>query len=117
MHGSRLCPARDATTVRVRAGETLGQELQPPASAKTVHVRDERALVTDGPFVETKELIAGFDILDCSDLDEALGVAAKHPVARYGALDLRPFGRRRRRRRRLPPRVGPCGRQLDPDDG
>jgi hypothetical protein len=48
-------------------------------------------MVTDGPFAETKEQIAGFDVLDCADLDEALEVAAKHPMARYGMLELRPF--------------------------
>ncbi|MCK6080234.1 hypothetical protein KZX37_06320 [Microbacterium sp. EYE_5] len=68
--GERLRPATDATTVRVRAGELL---------------------VTDGPFTESKEWIAGFDILECRDLDEAIEVAAKHPMARFGRLELRPF--------------------------
>jgi len=48
-------------------------------------------LVSDGPFAETKEQIAGFDILECADLDEAIEVDGKHPVARIGALDVRPF--------------------------
>jgi hypothetical protein len=48
-------------------------------------------LLTDGPFVETKEQIVGFDIIECADLDEALEVAAKHPVARFGMVEVRPF--------------------------
>ena len=48
-------------------------------------------LIADGPFAETKEQIAGFDIIDCADLDEAIEVASKHPVARFGKLEVRPF--------------------------
>lgn len=69
----------------------FGSELEPPASARTVRVRDSRAIVTDGPFAETKEQIAGFDVLECTDLDEALEVARKHPMARLGVLEVRPF--------------------------
>jgi hypothetical protein len=68
--GERLRPIADATTVRVRAGELL---------------------VTDGPFTESKEWIMGFDVLECADLDEAIEVASRHPVARTGRLELRPF--------------------------
>jgi hypothetical protein len=48
-------------------------------------------LITDGPFTEAHEWIAGFDILDCEDLDEAIEIASKHPMARFGRLELRPF--------------------------
>jgi hypothetical protein len=48
-------------------------------------------LITDGPFAEAHEWIAGFDILDCEDLDEAIEIASKHPMARFGRLELRPF--------------------------
>jgi hypothetical protein len=68
--GNRLRMASDATTVRVREGETL---------------------ITDGPYAETKEQMGGFDIIDCKDLDEAIEVASKHPVARYGMIELRPY--------------------------
>jgi hypothetical protein len=68
--GNRLRPAADATTVRMVAGEVV---------------------ISDGPFAESKEYIGGFDILDCADLDEAIEVAAKHPVAKFGGLELRPF--------------------------
>jgi hypothetical protein len=56
-----------------------------------VRIRDDEVLVSDGPFAETKEQIGGFDVLECASLDEALEVAAKHPVARFGAIDVRPF--------------------------
>jgi hypothetical protein len=68
--GSRLRPVSDATTVRLQRGEVV---------------------LSDGPFAETKEQIAGFDIIECEDLDEAIEVASKHPVAKYGAIEVRPF--------------------------
>jgi hypothetical protein len=68
-----------------------GSELEPPGSARTVRVRDSRAIVTDGPFAETKEQIAGFDVLECADLDEAIEVASRHPMARLGMLEVRPI--------------------------
>jgi hypothetical protein len=74
-----------------RAVRLFGSELAQPAAARTVRVRDKQAIVSDGPFAETKEQIAGFDVLDCADLDEAIEVAARHPMARGGLLELRPF--------------------------
>jgi hypothetical protein len=68
-----------------------GDRLRPVSDATTVRVRDREVLVADGPFAETKEQIAGFDIVECADLDEAIEVAAKHPVARYGVIEVRPF--------------------------
>jgi hypothetical protein len=68
--GDRLRPTTDATTVRVRGGELL---------------------ITDGPFTESREWIAGFDILECADLDAAIEIAAAHPMAYTGRLELRPF--------------------------
>ncbi|MGN6426108.1 YciI family protein [uncultured Leifsonia sp.] len=69
----------------------IGEALEPPAASKVVRVRDGRRYVTDGPFTETKEWICGFDILECDSMDEAIEVAAKHPMARNGQLELRPF--------------------------
>ncbi|MCK2238883.1 MULTISPECIES: YciI family protein [unclassified Crossiella] len=66
-----------------------GDRLRPTAEARTVR---SRALVSDGPFAETKEWIAGFDLLDCASLDEAIAIAARHPVARFGAIELRQVG-------------------------
>jgi hypothetical protein len=68
-----------------------GSELEPPDRARTVRVRDKNAIVTDGPFAETKEQIAGFDVLECADLDEAIEIARRHPMARLGLLEVRPF--------------------------
>jgi hypothetical protein len=65
--------------------------LQPPGDATTVRVRDDEVLLSDGPFAETKELIAGFSLIECSDLDEALDVTARHPAARYGTIEIRPL--------------------------
>jgi hypothetical protein len=74
-----------------RGVRLFGSELEPPGSARTVRVRESQAIVTDGPFAETKEQIVGFDVLECADLDEAIEVAAKHPMARAGILEVRPF--------------------------
>ena len=68
-----------------------GNRLQELSTATTVRVRGGEVVLADGPFAETKELIAGFDILECADLDEAIEVAGKHPVARIGSLEVRPF--------------------------
>lgn len=76
----------DARGVRL-----AGDRLRPPSDATTVRVRSGEVLVTDGPFAETKEQIAGYDLLECADLEEAIEVASKHPVARIGSLDVRPF--------------------------
>ena len=68
-----------------------GAALAPPSSATTVRVRDGEVLVTDGPFAETREVIVGFDLLECADLDEAIEVARTHPMARAGRLEIRPL--------------------------
>jgi hypothetical protein len=69
LHGTRLRPVSDATTVRVRDGEVL---------------------LADGPFAETKEQVGGYDLIECANLDEAIEVAAKHPVAKFGVIEVRP---------------------------
>jgi hypothetical protein len=69
----------------------FGSELSPAGSARTVRGKEPGAIVTDGPFAETKEQIAGFDVLECADLDEAIEVAARHPMARAGVVEVRPF--------------------------
>ena len=68
----------------------LGNRLQGVEQATTVRRRKGKVLVSDGPFAETKEWIAGFDLLECTDLDEAVEVAAKHPMARFGRIEVRP---------------------------
>jgi hypothetical protein len=74
-----------------RGVRLYGSELESPSAARTVRVRDKHAIVTDGPFAETNEQIVGFDVLECADLDEAIEVAAEHPMARVGILEVRPF--------------------------
>ena len=69
----------------------LGEQLAPSSAATTVRVRDGKTLLTDGPFAETKEQICGFDIIECADLDEAIAVAAQHPMAWEGRVEVRPF--------------------------
>ena len=65
--------------------------LKPVETATTVRVRDGETQVTDGPFATTKEILAGYYILDCPDLDEALRQAARIPLARYGSVEVRPI--------------------------
>jgi hypothetical protein len=68
-----------------------GSELMSIQDATTVRKRDEEVLLSDGPFAETKEHIVGYDIIECADLDEAIHIAGRHPVARFGAVEVRPF--------------------------
>ncbi len=76
-----------------RGVRLFGRELEPAETAATVRVRNGETLVTDGPFAETKEFVAGFDLLECADLDEAIEVMAKSPVVRSGLhpAEIRPF--------------------------
>ena len=69
----------------------LGERLVGASKAKTIRVRGGATSVTDGPFAELGELIAGFDILETETLDEAITLAAAHPMARFGQLELRAF--------------------------
>ena len=65
--------------------------LQTPEAAAIVHVRSGRVSVTDGPFAETKEQVAGFILIEARDLNEAIQVASKIPPARYGFVEVRPI--------------------------
>jgi hypothetical protein len=65
--------------------------LRPVADATTLRVRDGDALITDGPFAETKEQIAGYVMIECADLDEAIEVVSTHPLAALGAVEIRPL--------------------------
>ncbi len=69
-----------------------GARLEPPSQARTVRVRDGEVLVGDGPFAETKEQVAGYDLIECADLRQAIDVAFRHPTARLGAIEIRPVG-------------------------
>ncbi|MFL5950306.1 MAG: YciI family protein [Gaiellaceae bacterium] len=68
-----------------------GDQLAPPRRARTVRVREGKKLVTDGPFAETKEILGGFDLIECGSLDEAVEIAAAHPIAEFGTIEVRPL--------------------------
>jgi len=68
-----------------------GNQLQPTATATVVRVRDGKRLVTDGPFAETKEQLGGYILIDAKDLDEAISIAARIPVARFASIEVRPI--------------------------
>jgi len=64
--------------------------LHPASTAAIVRVRDGKPFVTDGPFVETREQLAGYFLIDAKDLDDAIGIAARVPGARIGTVEVRP---------------------------
>lgn len=67
------------------------QQLEAPATARTVRIREGRARVLDGPFAETKEVLAGFNVIEAPSLDEAVRIATEEfPWARYGSIEVRP---------------------------
>lgn len=70
VYGVRLRPVTDATSVRVRKGETL---------------------VSDGPYAETKDFVGGVVVIDCPNLDDAIAIAAGHPYAQWGGIEIRPI--------------------------
>jgi hypothetical protein len=78
---------RDAEAAGVLAG---GNELALTRDATTVRVRDDETLVTDGPYVEVKEALGGFYLLECDSMDDALDWAARIPGAEHGAVEVRP---------------------------
>lgn len=85
--------AYNAFTAEVNARKLLvsAEALHPTHTATTVRVRDGKTLTTDGPFAETKEVLGGYYLLNCKDLDEALEMAAKIPGAKHGAIEVRPI--------------------------
>lgn len=86
-------PKWNALFAELQAGSHYveGAELDEPETAKTVRVRDGETLVTDGPYAETKEQVGGFFLLECADLDQAIGLAAKIPSAERASIELRPI--------------------------
>jgi hypothetical protein len=68
----------------------VSEALQPVEAAKTVRIRNRETFITDGPFAETKEQLLGFILIDARDLDEAVQVAAKIPLASTGSIEIRP---------------------------
>ena len=68
-----------------------GDPLVAPSEAVTVRVRDGAVLTTDGPYTESKEWIVGYDIIRCTDLDQAIDYVSRHPMARRGRIEIRPL--------------------------
>jgi hypothetical protein len=66
------------------------QQLEHAATAKTVRVREGRVRVVDGPFAETKELLAGFNLIEAADMDEAVRIASEFPWTQTGSIEVRP---------------------------
>ena len=69
----------------------IGDQLAPPRRARSVRVRDGKRIVTDGPFAETKEAIGGFDLIEAGSFEEAVDIAAGHPIAQFGTIEVRPL--------------------------
>jgi hypothetical protein len=84
--------ATDYQAINQIPGVTPGERLQPPESATTVRVQDEKTLTTDGPFVSVKEALGGWLFYEADDLDAAIELASRIPAARMGgAVEIRPF--------------------------
>lgn len=77
--------------MRARGVRLRGHQLHPSDQARTVRVRSQEVVVTTGPFAEAGEQMAGFDLLECADIDEAVDVASQHPMARLGTVEVRPM--------------------------
>ncbi|MFL6029210.1 MAG: YciI family protein [Gaiellaceae bacterium] len=77
--------------LRARGAWVTGDQLAPPRRAKSVRVRDGEKVVTDGPFAKAKEAIGGFDLIEAGSLEEAVEIAAGHPIAQFGTIEVRPL--------------------------
>jgi hypothetical protein len=74
------------------SGELVGGEaLADPVNTRTVRVRDDMPATTDGPFIESKEQLAGYVVVDCDSLERAVEIAARFPDARFAAVEVRPI--------------------------
>ena len=76
--------------MRSKGQYVAGDRLQNVATATTVRVKDGKTLTTDGPFAETREQLGGYYLVEAKDLDEAVGLAARIPAARWGSVEVRP---------------------------
>jgi hypothetical protein len=76
--------------LRANGQYVAGNPLHPASTATSVRVRDGKRLLTDGPFAETREQLGGYMLIDVKDLDEAIAIAARGPVARVGTVEVRP---------------------------
>jgi hypothetical protein len=72
-----------------RGARLVGARLRPIVDATTVRVRDGETLISDGPYAETKDFVGGFVIVECPNLDDAIAIAAGHPYAQWGGIEIR----------------------------
>jgi hypothetical protein len=77
-------------SVKTSGHYLAGAQLQPTTTATSVRVKNGQRLVTDGPFAETREQLGGYYLIEAKDLDEAIGIAARIPSARFGTIEVRP---------------------------
>ena len=82
--------AQLAQEIHARGQFLAAAPLHPTATATSIRVRDGKRLVTDGPFAETREQLGGYFLVDARNLDEAMGIAARIPMARKGTVEIRP---------------------------
>ncbi len=90
-----------ADTLKAEGTLVASQQLEPVAQARTLRTRQAQARITDGPFAETRELLAGFNLINASDHDEALRIAQGFPWSRYGSIEVRPVADFEAERRRV----------------
>ena len=77
------------------------RQLEPPAKARSVRVREGRTSILDGPFAETKEVLAGFNLIEAASMEEAVRIAQELPWTRYGCIEVRPVADMQAMRRRV----------------
>lgn len=87
MHGC----IRHADELRAEGCLLDAQQLEPPATARTVRVREGASRVTDGPFAETKEVLAGFNLIEAENIEAAVRIAHEFPWIRFGSIEVRPL--------------------------
>lgn len=82
---------KHADALQAEGTLVLAQQLQPVASARTLRARQGQLRITDGPFAETRELLAGFNLINARDHDEAVRIAKHFPWSRFGSIEVRPL--------------------------
>ena len=82
--------AQLAQEIQARGQFLAAAPLHPTSTATSIRVRDGKRLVTDGPFAETREQLGGYFLIEAKNLDEAMGIAARIPMARKGTVEIRP---------------------------
>lgn len=92
---------RRADQLQAEGTLVLAQKLEPVASARTLRERKGEERITDGPFAETRELLAGFNLINARDHDEAMRIARGFPWSRYGSMEVRPVSDMGEERRRV----------------